>query len=164
MMPEPAIYRHTQTGVLIWIISCLTIAILLIALLLSLSQLKSAGAIYPSDQTILLRLLGAMFVMGMTLALFFRLTVTVDDHYVRAVFGIGIIGKRVPLKAVAAVRPVTNPWWYGLGIHMIPGGWIWNLSGTKAIELKLKNGRLYRFGTDEPEVLTEIVRGKIFQI
>lgn len=154
-------YQHTQPGTLIWIVCLLALIILLVGVFMSMSHLKQVGAIHPSDQTILLRLLGVMFVMGMTLALFFRLTVTVDEHYLRAVFGIGIIGKRIPLSDIVAIRPVTNPWWYGWGIHMIPGGWMWNITGNQAVELKLKNGRLYRIGTDEPEALLQVIQGRI---
>jgi len=154
-------YQHTQSGTLIWILCLLSLILLLVGVFMSMNHLKQVGAIYPSDQTILLRLLGIMFVMGMTLALFFRLTVSVDEHYVRAVFGIGIVGKRIPLADIIAIQSVTNPWWYGLGIHIIPGGWIWNISGKKAVELKLKNGRLYRLGTDEPEALEAALKARV---
>jgi hypothetical protein len=151
-------YQHTQSGTLIWILCLTSLIFLLIGVGMSMNSLKQAGTIFPSDQTILLRLTGGMFVMAMILVLFFRLTVTVDEHYIRAVFGIGIIGKRIPLGDITGVRSVTNPWWYGWGIHMIPGGWIWNISGTQAVELKLKSGRLLRLGTDEPKALIEAIR------
>jgi hypothetical protein len=126
-----------------------------------MNHARQAGIIHPGDQTILLRLLGVMFIMGMTLLLFFRLTVTVDEHYLRAVFGIGIVGKRILLTDIAEIRTVTNPWWYGWGIRKIPGGWLWNITGLEAVELKLKNGRMFRIGTDEPETLENILKTRI---
>jgi hypothetical protein len=56
---------------------------------------------------------------------------------------------------------VTNPWWYGWGIRLIPGGWMWNITGNQAVELKLKSGRLLRIGTDEPEALETAIRTRI---
>jgi len=154
-------YQHTQPGVMVWVLTILAIVLILVALAVAVNQLKAAGAVYPSDQSILLRLLGLMFVMGVVLLFFYRLTVSVDDYYVRAVFGIGVIGKRIPLGDILEVRPVTNPWWYGWGIRLIPGGWMWNISGQQAIELRLKNGRKFRLGTDEPEALAQIIKGRI---
>jgi hypothetical protein len=151
-------YQHSQSGTLIWILCIASLVLLLVGTGMSMNTLKQAGEIFPSDQTILLRLTGLMFVMGMILALFFRLTVTVDEHFVRAVFGIGIIGKRIPLGNIVSVRKVTNPWWYGWGIRLIPGGWMWNITGMQAVELKLKNGRLLRIGTDEPEALEAAIK------
>jgi hypothetical protein len=154
-------YQHTQSGPLIWILCIASLILLLVGTGMSMNSLKQAGEIFPSDQTILLRLTGGMFVMAMILLLFFRLTVSVDAHYVRAVFGIGIIGKRVPLGNITGVRCVTNPWWYGWGIRLIPGGWMWNITGNQAVELKLKSGRLLRIGTDEPEALETAIRTRI---
>jgi hypothetical protein len=154
-------YQHTQSGTLIWILCLTSLIVLMVGVGMSMHGSKQAGTIFQSDQTELLRLMGIMFVMGMTLVLFFRLTVTVDKHYVRAVFGIGIIGKRIRLGDITGVCSVTNPWWYGWGIRMIPGGWKWNLTGNQAVELKLKNGRLLRIGTDEPEALEAAIKYRI---
>jgi hypothetical protein len=154
-------YQHTQPGTGVWIIIGLALVLILVSLGIAVSQLKAAGSVYPSDQSILLRLLGVMFVLAMALLLFFRLTVIVDEHYVRAIFGIGIIGKRIPLGEVMEVRLVTNPWWWGWGIRLIPGGWMWNISGLKAVELKMKSGRIFRIGSDEPQVLAEVIKNKL---
>jgi ABC-type polysaccharide/polyol phosphate export permease len=51
------------------------------------------------------------------------------------------------------VDDTSNPWYYGWGIHFIPGGVLYNASGLSAIELQLTNGRVVRIGTDEPEAL-----------
>ena len=40
---------------------------------------------------------------------------------------------------------------------MIPGGWIWNVSGLDAVELLLGDGRVLRVGTDEPEALSRAI-------
>ncbi len=46
-------------------------------------------------------------------------------------------------------------WYYGWGIRgwLWPKMWIYNVSGFDAVEIKLKNGKMYRIGTDEPKKL-----------
>jgi len=34
---------------------------------------------------------------------------------------------------------------------------IFNVSGFDAVEIKMKNGKIYRIGTDEPEKLKNVV-------
>ena len=52
---------------------------------------------------------------------------------------------------------VRNPWYYGWGIHLFPGGWVFNVSGFAALELQMENGRKYRIGTDDPAGLAKAV-------
>jgi hypothetical protein len=35
--------------------------------------------------------------------------------------------------------------------------WIYNVSGFDAVEIKLKNGKVYRIGTDEPKKLEQTI-------
>ena len=88
------------------------------------------------------------------LALFASLTVEIDTEHLRIRFGIGLIRKRFPLDQIDTCRPVSNPWLYGWGIRLTPHGWLYNVSGQEAVELKMKSGKTCRIGTDEPEVLT----------
>jgi hypothetical protein len=53
---------------------------------------------------------------------------------------------------------VRNPWYYGWGIHFIPGGMLYNAAGLSAIELRLTNGRCLRIGSGEAEVLSAALR------
>jgi hypothetical protein len=96
--------------------------------------------------------------VAILLLLFATMTVIVDDSAVQARFGIGIVRKRVPLDRIRACRAVRNPWYYGWGIHFIPGGMLYNASGLGAIELQLTNGRVVRIGSDEPDALAAAVR------
>jgi len=92
------------------------------------------------------------------------LTVEVDDALVRLRFGIGLVRKSFRLDEIASCRPVRNKWWWGWGIRLIPGGWLYNVSGLDAVELELKNGKVFRIGTDEPQVLSDFIRLKLGQI
>ena len=64
----------------------------------------------------------------------------------------------LPLDQIDTCRPVSNPWIYGLGIRLTPHGWLYNVSGVEAVELKMKSGKTCRIGTDEPEVLTSALQ------
>jgi len=61
------------------------------------------------------------------------------------------------LDEIASVKTVKNHWYYGWGIRLIPHGWLFNVSGFEAIEIVMKNGKVYRIGTDEAEKLMAAV-------
>jgi hypothetical protein len=135
-------YKHTQIGYLL--IIALGAATLLIAFLSQ--RTTSPGAI------ILLAF------MILCVGLFATLTVQMDDQAIIIRFGIGVIRKRFALKDVQTYRAVKNPWYYGWGIHLIPGGWLFNVSGWEAVELELKNGNKYRIGTNDVQGLMDAIR------
>ena len=93
------------------------------------------------------------------LASFSTLTVMIDQEYLRIKFGYGIYCKRFKLKDITSVKTAKNHWYYGWGIRywMKPKMWIFNVSGFDAVEIKLKNGKVFRIGTDEPEVLEQVI-------
>ena len=136
-------YRHTQFG---------TVNVIIIIAILPLVFIPAwmAGAA-PFAWLILLFMLGI-------LALFHNLTVTIDEEHLRISFGIGLIRKRFPLDQIESCQPVRNSWLYGWGIRLTPRGWLYNVSGLDAVELKMKSGKTCRIGTDEPEVLAAAVR------
>ncbi len=96
--------------------------------------------------------------MAACLALFYKLTVIIDDKFVFIRFGYGIIRVKYALSDIASVSVVKNGWWYGWGIRSLGSGWLYNVSGLDAVELKLKNGKIHRIGTDEPEEPEELER------
>ena len=104
-----------------------------------------------------LLLVAVMFLMG-------TLTVEVDKTHVRVKFGIGWIRKNFPLDEIASVQPVRNRWWWGWGIRLIPGGWLYNVSGLDAVELVLDNRKIFRIGTDEPRVLADFIRARMGKV
>ena len=131
-------YRHTQFGTVIVVA---TVAIIPLAALPAwLAGIATAAWL----------ILGSMVVV---LSLFASLTVEINAEHLRIRFGIGLIRKRFPLDQIDTCRPVSNPWIYGWGIRLTPHGWLYNVSGQEAVELKMKSGKTCRIGTDEPEVL-----------
>ncbi len=131
-------YRHSQVG---WVV----IVAVLAAVLVVVPLVAIPGA--P---------LGAVLVAAVVLlagVAFSILTVEVDARELRVSFTGGLVRRRIALAEVRAVRAVRNPWYYGWGIHVIPHGWIWNVSGLDGVELHLHDGHVFRIGTDEPEAL-----------
>jgi beta-lactamase class A len=95
------------------------------------------------------------------LLLFGALTVRLTEDSLLVRFGIGLIRRRIPIRDIMACRPVRNPWYYGWGIRMIPGGVLYSVSGLSAVELTLANGLLLRIGSDEPAALAAAIAGQL---
>ena len=90
--------------------------------------------------------------------LFSSLTIVIEEGMLRVSFGPGLIRKKVRLADIASVRPIPVRWWYGWGIHLTPHGWLYNVSGWKAVEITLRDGRQFCLGTDEPENLLKAIQ------
>ena len=86
-------------------------------------------------------------------ALFSSLTVIVDEDELRFYFGPGVWTRRVALDDIARVEVVRNSPLYGWGIRYTPHGWLYNVSGLRAVELTVEGEGPLRIGTDEPEAL-----------
>jgi hypothetical protein len=97
-------------------------------------------------------------VLLITLALFYKLTITIKEETLCASFGIGIIRKRVSVAEIAACGPIRIRWWYGWGIHLTPYGWLYNVSGLDAVAITLRNGRKFALGSDDPQGLANAIR------
>ena len=88
------------------------------------------------------------------LACFHSLSVHVSDKDVRLSYGVGLIHKRFPLKDIKSAEVVRNSWHYHkIGITKVWGGWVYSISGFDAVELRFKNDKFVRIGTDEPQKL-----------
>lgn len=107
------------------------------------------------DRTVLLALGSLFFLVAF---LFHGLGVEVHAEEIRMWFGPGLIKKRIQLAEVKACREVRNTWWMGWGIRYIGSGWLWNVSGMKAVELEFVNGQRFRIGTDEPRKISEAIQ------
>jgi len=136
------VYRHTQWGA----------AILFpmgAAVVLTLMVMGKLG-IHPIA-------FGVLAVLVVLAILFASLTVEVTTAEVRLRFGPGLIRKSFPLAEIESARAVRNSWWYGWGIRLTPHGWLFNVSGLDAVELRMTEDRRFRVGTDEPRVLLQAI-------
>jgi hypothetical protein len=145
-------YKHTQTG---WLTLMVCGALLPFFVI--------TAVITPDAPVRTFMLFVTAPILAVVIILFGSLTVAVDDAAITMRFGPGLIRKKIKLDDVAACEPVKNRWWWGWGIQLIPGGWLYNVSGLDAVELKLKNGRVCRIGTDEPQILNEFIQAKLNQ-
>ncbi len=90
---------------------------------------------------------------------FATLNVAINEKYLRIRFGYGVFGKKFLLTDIDSTSIVKNKWYYGWGIRF----WFWprmmifNISGFDAVELKMKNGKIFRIGTDEPGNLKRVI-------
>ncbi len=150
-------YKHTQIGYLMVVVT--------LALLVFFSWLQiTARAEPPSvDSGTNFAVTAIMVLILFIVASFSTLTVLADQQFIKIRFGLGIFRKKFALSEIASVRRVKNHWYYGWGIKVWfwPYMWIFNVSGFDAVELTMKNGKIYRIGTDEPEKLETEIRSKI---
>jgi hypothetical protein len=130
-------YKHTQFGYIT--VLALGTALIAMAVLLA-SSFHWIG-------------LASFALLLACLVAFASLTVAVNRDSLRLWFGPGVLGRSIPLRQIAAVQVVTNSPLMGWGVHWIWSGWIYNVSGLHGIELRLKDGRRVRIGSDEPEAL-----------
>lgn len=139
-------YRHTQLSWLVFAQSGLW-------LVASLATARRRGA----NRRRCLRMAVAALTMGM----FARLTVRVDDDEVEAHFWPRVVGRRVSLAQIESVAIVRNHWYSGWGLRRIRGGWLVNAWGLDAVELRLVSGKVVRIGSDEPQALAAAVEGAL---
>lgn len=142
-------YRHTQFGTV-------TVCSLAIAAAAAIAVGLSIG--WPPVMNV------AIVLLLVALVLFHSLTIEVDRRQLRCRFGWGPIGRTFALDDIVDARAVRNPWYFGWGIRWTPYGWLFNVSGVEAVELKLRNGSRFRIGTDQPQkVVTAIERYRAMQ-
>ena len=142
-------YKHTQIGYLI-------LAVLLGLILFYVWLYGVISSEINSNFAVLALMAFILFI----LASFLTLTVTIDESYLRVKFGYGIFRKKFSLKEIASAKTVKNHWYYGWGIRLWlwPAMWIFNVSGFDAVEVVMKNGKIYRIGTDVPEALEVAIK------
>ena len=138
-------YRHTQIG-------DLTLIVMLVAAL----GIFALGPRSPLPVTLAVAVL-----LLITAVLFSSLTVEISDGELRIHFGSGFWRKRYALTEVAGADVTRSSWWEGWGIRITPRGILYNVSGTDAVEIKLRSGQRFRIGTDEPEALAQALRTAI---
>ena len=103
-------------------------------------------------------------IMAACLAIFSTLKVLITEDVLEIRFGSGIIRKKFALKDLESYQIIKNPWYYGWGIHRTPHGWLYNVSGFYAVEIKMKTGKRYLIGTDVPNELGKAIQQSIKRI
>ncbi len=132
-----------------------------VAILLPLSLLFSGlmirSGLTNSPDFYILIFLALTFLV--CLLIFYKLTIIIDDKSVSFKLGIGLVGKTYKITDLRSCRPVTNTALAGVGIRMLPNGWLYNVTGLDAIELQFRNkNSVIRIGTNRPEEISEIIQ------
>ena len=94
---------------------------------------------------------------------FLSLTVSINKNKLKLKFGYGIFHKTFQIDHIISIKTVKNEFYHGWGIRVWfwPYMWIYNISWFNAIELIMKDNKIYRIGTDEPEKLKKAILGMI---
>jgi len=150
-------YKHTQIGYLM-IAATLAVTVFFVhAQILARAELPSV------DSGTNLAVTATMILILLNLASFCSLQVVIDEKYLRIKFGYGIYRKKFLLSDIISATTVRNKWYSGWGIR--GGFWskmmIYNISGFDAVEITLKDGKIYRIGTDEPSKLEKAISSSI---
>lgn len=147
-------YKHTQIG---YLILAATLAVLLVFVR---AQILARAETLSVDSGTNLFVTATMALIVIILLSFCTLRVIVDEKYLRIKFGYGIYQKKFLLSDIISAQTVKNKWYFGWGIR----GWLWprmtifNVSGFDAVEIIMKNGGIYRIGTDEPAKLEQAIK------
>ena len=150
-------YRHTQIGYLILVV---TLAVLALFAWVYITARAEPPSYYSGTNFLVTAI---MVLIVSTLASFTTLTTSIDNSYLQIKFGYGIFKKKFLLSEIVSTKQVKNHWYYGWGIRLWlwPKMWIYNVSGFDAVEINMKNGKVYRIGTDEPERLEVAIKRAI---
>lgn len=147
-------YKHTQIGYLMVVVTLVVLVLFAWLHIMAAAEPPSVNSGSNFAITAIMALI--LFI----LASFCSLQVSLDEKYLRIKFGYGIYRKKFLLEDIMSAKTVKNHWYYGWGIRrwFWPKMWIYNISGFDAVEIKLKNGKIYRIGTDEPKKLEQAIK------
>jgi hypothetical protein len=145
-------YSHTQVGW--WLI--VTLGIVCLAILAIFRGVELGRQSLPPTDA---RIIGwVVFVtLLITTVLLTTLTVRVTSESVAWRFGPGVVHFSLPLAEITNVTATRTPLWAGIGIHWIFTGWVYNVSGRRAVELTKRDGSKVWIGTDEPDLLAAAI-------
>ena len=135
-------YRHTQTGYTAFLVAIFLLAIVVIV------------ATATDEEPLAAVIVGIVAALVLLIVFVFnRLTTTVSGGAVKVAFGAGWPRRTIDVLDIAGFTRVRNKWYYGWGIRLVPGGWMYNVWGLDAVEIEMKSGKKFRIGTDEPDDL-----------
>ncbi|AHB41554.1 hypothetical protein P148_SR1C00001G0764 [candidate division SR1 bacterium RAAC1_SR1_1] len=146
-------YKHTQFSYLMLVVTLIVLALFVWAYITASAEPVS----YNSGPNFAMTSIMALIVF--LLASFISLQVRIDEKHIAIKFGYGIFKKKFSLDDILSAKTVKNHRYYGWGIRVWfwPKMWIFNVSGFDAVEIKMKNGKTYRIGTDEPKKLEQAI-------
>lgn len=142
------IYRHTQSQPgLVWFYAAFFSAVLLLLTVTGEANATNAALILPP-----------FGVFGLVVAFLSRLTVEVTEEELRLEFGLGLGRARFPRAGMVVLGELPVGPLAGIGIRLLPDGWLYRIAGGDALVTRLGNGRRLLIGTDDPGGLWQALR------
>ena len=147
-------YKHTQIGYLMLVV---TLAVLVF---FTWAQITARAEPPSVNSGTNFAITSIMALILFVLVSFTTLTTSTDKNFLRIKFGYGIFARKFALNQIASVKSVKNHWYYGWGVKVWfwPYMWIYNVSGFDAVEIIMRNGKIYRVGTDTPRELEVAIK------
>jgi len=148
-MPSPnsstsTVYRHTQIG---WTALAILAVVAVIVLGASAHSVGPRGLSWSAWEVWI-----GPAILAVTGVASCSQTVEVDHETLRWYFGPGIWRNEIDLSDIKSVQPFTYSRMTGYGIRWTSRGWLYNVSGTEAVEIHTTEST-FAIGTDEPERL-----------
>lgn len=141
-------YQHTQLawtiwGIVTWIASFLAMAIVLMG-----------------NNAAILLFAGVLLLVAVV---FYGLTIKVDQKAQQLSwwFGPGVAKKSLNFDEISSIKAVTNTFRHGVGMRITNDGWVYSVSGFRAVEITLSDGMKYRLGTNDQAALIDTMKDKV---
>ena len=98
-----------------------------------------------------------LIILVVVTVFFSSLTIKVGEGQIKWYFGPGFWRKSLKLDDIKSASIIRTKWYYGLGIRLISTGWLYNVSGLTAVELKLKDRTTVTLGTNDASMLLNAI-------
>ncbi|KKT20888.1 MAG: hypothetical protein UW04_C0018G0011 [Parcubacteria group bacterium GW2011_GWB1_43_8] len=150
-------YKHTQIGYLMLVV---TLAVLILFTWVQITAMAEPPSYYSGTNFLITAM---MILILFIFASFTTLTTSIDENCLQVKIGYGIFRKKFLLGEIVSAKQVKNHWYYGWGIRLWlwPKMWIYNVSGFDAVEIILRNEKIYRIGTNTPGELEAAIKQAI---
>jgi hypothetical protein len=151
-LPHQPRYDHIQTAL-----------IYLLVLLTAVALLVGAISVGRDEPGLTVVLLVSGLPMAITAFSFRHLRIRDEGATLAVRFGpLPLFGTRFAYSDIASVDRDKTTWSDGFGIHWVPRrGWTYNLWGFDCVRLTMRNGRIYRVGTDDSDALYTFLQERL---
>lgn len=135
--------------------------LLLLPMLILIGTFFKSGFSTDPVATVKLFLIATFFIFFL---IFYQMTIRITNDSISFSLGIGLVGKTYKISEIRSCKAVKNSVFNGIGIRMLSNGWLYGVSGLKAVELQFNDRKsVVRLGTNKPEEIAELVNSLIDQ-
>lgn len=139
-----------------------TFQIIIFGILLILFSLKSYQ--FGFFETSGLIYVGLSALMLACILFTYRIVIEIDENQISFKFGIGLLKRTYQINELTSCSSVRCSLLNGFGIRKIANGWLYNISGLNAIELRFNDKKsIIRIGTNNSDEIVNLVSNFIKQ-